>query len=122
MFVFLILTVFAVILSYDFEKEPTIVVKSLNSSENIFCSDGAKDKECAKTRPYFCDNGELIENCRVCGCNNDFYCNNLTCTNCKENWICSEWLECTNEKEKRSCFDINNCGTSLKKPEIERTC
>jgi len=41
---------------------------------------------------------------------------------CSEVWICTEWLECNNNKQTRSCTDFNECNTVLIKPETERDC
>ena len=41
---------------------------------------------------------------------------------CQEDWICTDWLECTNNVQKRVCADVNRCGTTEKKPIEERDC
>ncbi|MBI2671938.1 hypothetical protein HYX16_03310 [Candidatus Woesearchaeota archaeon] len=41
---------------------------------------------------------------------------------CKEVWICTEWLECINNKQSRNCTDFNECKTDLIRPETERAC
>ncbi|MBW2987936.1 hypothetical protein KY318_00355, partial [Candidatus Woesearchaeota archaeon] len=42
---------------------------------------------------------------------------------CKENWVCSEWSNCSIEGiQTRICIDINNCGTNKTKPEEVRRC
>jgi len=41
---------------------------------------------------------------------------------CKENWICTDWFECFNGKQKRTCVDLNNCGTEENKPTTIRNC
>jgi hypothetical protein len=43
-------------------------------------------------------------------------------TVCVENWQCTEWSECVNGTQTRTCTDLNNCGTTLNKPEEERSC
>jgi len=42
--------------------------------------------------------------------------------NCTENWTCSEWSECENDLQIRTCFDVNNCGTAKNKPSQNQTC
>jgi len=42
--------------------------------------------------------------------------------NCKEEWSCSEWYNCANGVQGRSCVDINKCGTEDNKPEMSRPC
>jgi hypothetical protein len=41
---------------------------------------------------------------------------------CSEIWVCTEWLECLNDKQTRNCTDFNECKTNLIKPETERSC
>jgi len=41
---------------------------------------------------------------------------------CEERWICSEWSECTNGLQTRTCEDVNNCGTDLNKPLETQPC
>ncbi len=41
---------------------------------------------------------------------------------CQENWICSTWNECENEKQTRTCTDANLCGTTNLKPIEQASC
>jgi len=41
---------------------------------------------------------------------------------CKESWLCSEWQQCINGMQKRTCEDWNKCGTEKTKPIIEQSC
>lgn len=43
-------------------------------------------------------------------------------TSCIESWQCSDWNECTNGKQARTCTDSAKCGTQSLKPVIERSC
>lgn len=38
------------------------------------CSDGTLNGECAGTKPLYCNNGSLENNCSVCGCNSGYNC------------------------------------------------
>jgi subtilisin family serine protease len=38
------------------------------------CSDGTPYGECSKTKPKFCQDGTLIDNCQVCGCPANYEC------------------------------------------------
>lgn len=51
---------------------------------NETCSDGTPYNECSTTKPKYCDNGVLIDNCQVCGCDSYQACatNNGTCIAC----------------------------------------
>jgi PGF-pre-PGF domain-containing protein len=53
--------------------------------------------------------------------------NNANCpadcpTVCTENWSCTEWGECINGVQTRTCTDINNCGTTKNKPATSQSC
>jgi len=41
---------------------------------------------------------------------------------CPENWECTEWGPCINEKKNRVCVELNNCGTNLEKPLFFEAC
>jgi hypothetical protein len=43
-------------------------------------------------------------------------------TSCIENWKCGDWSNIRNECGKRTCNDINDCGTSELKPVVEKQC
>jgi hypothetical protein len=41
---------------------------------------------------------------------------------CQERWVCSEWSECINGIQTRTCRDVNNCGTNNKEPFTSQPC
>lgn len=42
---------------------------------------------------------------------------------CRENWNCTEWSECFSQGfQTRTCTDLNNCRTELKKPNETQDC
>lgn len=41
---------------------------------------------------------------------------------CVEDWICTDWTECVNGKQTRTCADVNRCGTSENKPVEKQDC
>ncbi|MFC2143265.1 hypothetical protein ACFLQN_02600 [Candidatus Aenigmatarchaeota archaeon] len=41
---------------------------------------------------------------------------------CTEDWECTEWSECTNDYQTRTCFDNNECGTEIFKPSGIKEC
>ncbi len=43
------------------------------------CSDGTENNKCSQTKPYFCENNTLKENCALCGCPQGYYCENNKC-------------------------------------------
>ncbi len=38
------------------------------------CSDKTLNGQCSSNKPYYCNNGKLIEDCFKCGCKNGYYC------------------------------------------------
>ena len=47
---------------------------------------------------------------------------NLGTAPCVENWKCTDWGSCSNNKQTRTCQDLNNCGTTTSKPDESRSC
>ncbi|MCD4666446.1 hypothetical protein K8R47_01400 [archaeon] len=77
--------------------------EDINPGENEVCSDNI-DNDC----DGYIDNADS-----ECG------------GACNENWNCGEWNpgDCSfGQTQIRVCNDLNNCGTTLNKPNIERLC
>jgi len=79
----------------------------------FMCSDGTSEGTCSATKPYYCQNGTLIEKCTICGCPAKQTCNteNQKCETfctpktCSElNWQCGTGTE-------PNCNKTINCGT-----------
>lgn len=62
------------------------------------------DKSTLPTEPYTSNCQELYEG------------------GCSESWQCSEWSECDGSIRTRVCTDINNCGTTVNKPDESAEC
>ena len=45
-----------------------------------------------------------------------------TIETCQEKWTCTEWSECKDGIQTRTCKDENNCGTDLHKPLESQPC
>ncbi|MBT7241552.1 MAG: hypothetical protein HN878_03615 [Candidatus Diapherotrites archaeon] len=45
--------------------------------------------------------------------------NNSACT---ENWNCTNWSNCDNNNQTRTCTELNQCGTDTNKPIENQTC
>jgi hypothetical protein len=45
-----------------------------------------------------------------------------SCDECKESWFCSLWNDCSNGIQKRTCVDDHSCGTTFKKPLLQKNC
>jgi len=41
---------------------------------------------------------------------------------CKEKWECTEWSDCIEGEQTRTCDDLNECGTEEHRPKEERKC
>ncbi len=41
---------------------------------------------------------------------------------CIEDWQCTSWSECVNQRQKRICSDLNDCETTFQKPLELRSC
>ncbi len=41
---------------------------------------------------------------------------------CTENWNCTAWSTCINNKQTRTCTDRNNCSTLISKPATNQSC
>ncbi len=55
------------------------------------CSDGTSYGECSSTKPKYCDNGNLINNCQVCGCLSGQTCEtNGSCTSPPSEVVCTD--------------------------------
>nr|MBA4404994.1 hypothetical protein [Nanoarchaeum sp.] len=43
------------------------------------CIDGTSNGECSSTKPYYCENNVLRDNCELCGCNRGYVCERNRC-------------------------------------------
>ncbi|MGY4884604.1 MAG: hypothetical protein ACP5NZ_03430 [Nanobdellota archaeon] len=79
---YFILTFFAIILFFLFSGVFDIFEFLENSSvkeTDGFCGDGTMYNSCSSTKPYFCDEGKLIELASTCGCPEDWGTNKNIC-------------------------------------------
>jgi len=56
----------------------TIVKTCLTTKVNVtlpICSDGTAYNQCSAEKPKYCVNGNLIDNCSICGCSSGYTCN-----------------------------------------------
>ena len=45
-----------------------------------------------------------------------------SCPQCEESWVCSLWSTCKNDVQARNCYDQHTCGTTFKKPLLQKNC
>ena len=41
---------------------------------------------------------------------------------CNESWACTDWSDCINNIQTRSCIDRNECATELEEPSLSQSC
>jgi hypothetical protein len=87
----------------------------------VCCSKIAIDGNCCID--YDCGNGYECTVAKKC---QPLYVKNETTevkpTACKEDWTCTDWSECINSIQTRTCVDKNDCGTTANKPEEAQKC
>ena len=71
--------------------------QSNNQTENQTCSDGTVYGECSVDKPYYCDEGDLVERCDICGCDEGY--------SCLENYSCGFVENNETENETTTCDD-----------------
>jgi|GEM_PF-4120408 len=106
------------------------------------CGDGACNgkencttcsKDCGVCAPV-CGDGSCngIESCSTCeadcgrcrssGGSSSGRSSGSSKVSCTERWECTDWGECLFDVKRRSCLDLNSCGTENKKPSEEMDC
>jgi len=72
---------------------------------------------------YICDNSLMPNaNYKITNFSCPYGCNNGVCQACSENWNCTEWRDCFEEEQVRTCTDLNGCGTNSDKPRETKSC
>ena len=51
----------------------------ISSCEIGQCGDGTATGQCSLNQPFYCNNGNLIENCALCGCPSEHTCEGYSC-------------------------------------------
>jgi hypothetical protein len=102
----------------DYNRKGTVTLGGLSKTDHCYSSTEANE--------YFCDSLGNIDNERhECefGCDGtEGACFSEPQTGCVESWVCSNWRECINGKQKRNCVENNNCGTVNSEPVSSRSC
>ena len=92
------------------------------------CSDGTPYGKCNPSKkPKYCDNGTLIDNCNLCGCDAGLSCNTTSgicyAIPAGDNCSCSTCAECVAKLNDPSCSVVtltaditNHCGTCITDP------
>src|SRR3989344_1090147 len=85
-------------------EERTVVIKNMTTIiKRTFCGD---------------DICQSSESCSTCPGD----CGRCSRQACEEDWECTQWSSCLNNKKTRTCDDLNNCNTVLDKPALETAC
>ncbi len=77
----------------------------------VGCEPG--EKVCEDGFVARCENLFIDDDCQHC----DPDCTGHEIVQCEEQWICSEWGECEGGEQRRTCSDMNKCGTGRGKPD-----
>ena len=116
--------------------------QSCNSNSNC-SSDYCIHSICRPSSPYcedgYCDSGETRTNCPTdCPSSTPYVGSGWVVPTvkkeenvtqeaeekpaCQEVWTCTDWSACQNGIQTRICNDVNNCGTTAKKPILSQSC
>ncbi len=71
----------------------------------------------------FCNSS--LQQYRACVDTNDCgskYLETQNCTSCIESWVCSDWSDCQNMLQDRTCHDLHSCETIILKPMLQKSC
>jgi len=66
----------------EIKKEDAMdIIKKKASEEKIIeeCADGSSFGQCSLEKPRYCQDGALVDNCEMCGCNAGEICSNSVC-------------------------------------------
>jgi hypothetical protein len=97
------------VLGESYKGTANLMVRANNSSncENQKCSDGTINNQCSTVKPQFCQNGDLISKCSVCGCPSRQTCqNNGSCKAEVSEIVCGPMD--TNGDNKLTIIDLSN--------------
>ncbi|MBU2099914.1 hypothetical protein KKG83_02370 [Candidatus Micrarchaeota archaeon] len=110
--------------------DENICVEDWECDEWSECVNGEKTRDCWGNNE--CDLVNNLTEIRVCDLNNfdlNVVDENLTDLNvfdengnCIENWECTEWDECVNGWEERTCIEQNNCEITELQPSLYQHC
>lgn len=83
------------------------VCQTVTPPVNLTCSDGTLHEMCSVAKPKYCNNGLLIDNCQVCGCEEGLACVENSC-------VPAVWEKCSqcgsgffNTCDKEECSAIS---------------
>jgi len=91
----------------------------------LFCNDGTKYGECSWDRPKYCDNGNLINNCSLCGCPSSLFYDCQIDESCKKKIydypncrgiICNGF--CYTSRYEMNCIEDSFIGADPHIPEL----
>lgn len=71
----------------------TITITYIAPTQNT-CSDGTPYNSCSSSKPFYCNNGNLVSNCGVCGCSSG---------TCQSDGTCKTTQTCTDGTSYGSC-------------------
>ncbi|PKP54345.1 MAG: hypothetical protein CVT90_01745, partial [Candidatus Altiarchaeales archaeon HGW-Altiarchaeales-3] len=78
--------------------------------EPLFCGDGTPYGQCSTTKPEYCNNGTLIDNCSLCGCDAGQDCNatsSMCYTSATTYCTCNNCTDCNDKLNNPACNTVN---------------
>ncbi len=106
---------------------PPATPPSSSSSSSGSSSGGSSRGSC--TAKYTCGNwtkcSKDLNQTRVCKDDNCGYktvFETQSCGACQENWECKLFSACKNGQQRRTCIDLNSCGTYKIQPKLTQSC
>ncbi|QQG38910.1 MAG: hypothetical protein HYS32_00385 [Candidatus Woesearchaeota archaeon] len=83
------------------------------------CVNGVQTRNCVDNN--FCDTGKN-KPAEQRSCADSVSSSSPVNLTCNAVWVCSDWGNCLNGFQTRSCSDVNNCGTNEGKPLTSKSC
>lgn len=104
---------------------------------NLSCSNSCKDGVCTACKPDCKGHETKSQQISITGTNGSSSSSagsgssttssttspvSNTPSSCTENWSCSDWFDCSDNQQTRSCIDSNSCSTINNKPVELQNC
>ncbi len=88
-----------------------IALVSVIANAQAECTGGVAHATCSPTKPKYCINGNLTDDCEKCGCPSTKQCNAATntCVSFSEGWICKELTIRGLQKSDGTFGILENC-------------
>lgn len=94
-------------------EDQTQACQDVNGCLGVQSCDAGRWTGCVSSQ-YFCD----------ADCDGNSECVDQDCSPCEciEDWNCTDWSDCTEGSQTRTCTDLSECGTTEQKPAVSQSC